>query len=267
MSDILSHEPVEATTSSKSSSPQDAFSAPPMPAIRKALEILGWIAVIWLIFVGLTSIFGRAGFLADAIELAPADPEAALGPFDSRYYEHSVATVLHLIPALAIMLFGPLQFIRRIRNKYIKFHRLSGYTFLVCGVIGAFSGIVLGVFNPFMDVDGQGFNESMATVFFSGYTLFALYMAFDRIRNRQIPQHREWMIRSWALMLAVTTERTMLTILMATTQIDIAVLFGTTFWMAGVFNIAAAEIWINLTRTPGKGTRHWKDADARAAAG
>ena len=234
-----------------------------MPAIRKTLEFLGWIAVIWLIFVGLTSIFGRAGFLADAIEMAPADPEAALGPFDFRYYEHSVATILHLIPALAIMLLGPLQFIRQIRNKYIKIHRMSGYIFITCGLIGAFSGIVLGVFNPFMGVAGQGFNESMATVFFSGYTLFCLYMAFDRIRKRMIPQHREWMIRSWALMLAVTTERTILVILQSTTSIDIAVLFGTTFWMAGVINISASEIWINLTRTPGKGTRHWKDAECQ----
>ncbi len=115
-----------------------------------------------------------------------------------------------------------------------------------------------------MGVGGQGINEAMWTVFFSGYTLFCLYMAYSRIRSRMIPQHREWMIRSWAMMLAVTTERTILTILMSNTQINIAVLFGTTFWMAGVINVLAAEIWINLTRTPGKGLRHWKDVDARA---
>jgi uncharacterized membrane protein len=245
---------------------QNDFSAAPMPTVRRTLEVLGWVVVAWLVIVGLTSIVGRAGFLAGALELAPADPEGALGPFDYRYYEHAVATTLHLIPALAIMLLGPLQFIRGIRTKYIKFHRLSGYIFMVCGVIGALSGIILGVFNPFMGVSGQGFNESMATTFFSGYTLFALFMAFDRIRKRMIPQHREWMIRSWALMLAVTTERTLLIILQITTEIDIAVLFGTTFWMAGVVNLVAAESWINLTRTPGKGTRHWKDADARALA-
>jgi len=121
----------------------------------------------------------------------------------------------------------------------------------------------MGVFNPFMGVAGQGFNDSMATVFLSANTLFCLYIAFDRIRNLMIPQHREWKIRSWALMLAATTTRTMLTVLQAT--IDIAVLFGTFFWMACVINITASETWINVTRTPGKGTRHWKDADARAA--
>jgi len=45
-----------------------------------------------------------------------------------------------------------------------------------------------------------------------------------------------------------------------------ATLFGTTFWMAAVTNMAGAEIWIVLTRTPGNGARHWKDVDAKAAA-
>ena len=31
-------------------------------------------------------------------------------------------------------------------------------------------------------------------------------------------------------------------------------------------NVAAAEVWINLTRTPGRGLAHWKDLDERAAA-
>ncbi|HAO88837.1 MAG TPA: hypothetical protein DCR00_07930 [Gammaproteobacteria bacterium] len=121
------------------------------------------------------------------------------------------------------------------------------------------------MFQPFKGVDGQGFNESMATTFFAFYTLFCMYKAYRSIRAKKIGAHREWMIRSWALMLAIATERVMLGILMANSEIGIAVLFGTTFWMAGVTNIAASEIWINLTRTPGNGARHWKDLDAKAA--
>ena len=95
---------------------------------------------------------------------------------------------------------------------------------------------------------------------FAGYTAYCLVRAYLSIRARNIGAHREWMIRSWALMLAIATERTFLGILLATTDVDMAVLFGTTFWMAGVVNIAAAAVWINLTRTPANGARHWKDA-------
>ena len=256
--------PISNTTKSDAN---DDFSAESRRNLRKILEIVGWIVVAWLILVGITSIFGRASFLSEAAQLAPADPQAEFGPFDGRYYENFLATVLHLIPGLAIMLLGPLQFIRHMRTRHITFHRWSGRIFLLSGVIGALSGIVIGVFDPFMGVGGQGFNESMATAFFGAYTLFCLYMAYSRIRQRLIPQHREWMIRSWVLMLAIATERTILQGLMTFTQIDIAVLFGTTFWMAAVINVAAGEIWINLTRTPGKGIRHWKDLDAKAAAG
>ena len=89
--------------------------------------------------------------------------------------------------------------------------------------------------------------------------------AYKTIRARNIRAHREWMIRSWALMLAIATERIMLGVLISTTDIGIPVLFGTTFWMAGVVNVAASEIWINLTRTPGNGHRHWKDLDSMSS--
>jgi len=107
----------------------------------------------------------------------------------------------------------------------------------------------------------------MATAFFSTYVLFCLVMAYRRIRERKFGQHREWMVRSFALLLGIATERLMLTALQINTDIDMAVLFGTTFWMAITANMAAAEIWINLTRTPGNGARHRKDVDAKARAG
>ena len=102
----------------------------------------------------------------------------------------------------------------------------------------------------------------MATTFFAAYILFCLYKAYGTARAKQFAPHREWMIRSWGLMLAIATERTLLGIFLATTNVDISILFGTTFWLAGVINIAASEYWIHLTRTPGRGVRHWKDFDA-----
>jgi len=246
--------------------PADDFSAAPWPVVRKVLEVLGWFAVALLVFTGLTAIFGRTNFMIGAFEQPIANPEEAFNPFDIRYYTHWLATILHLGPGFFVMVLGPLQFIKTLRKKHIKLHRWSGRVFLVCATIGAFSGITIGVFNPFAGVGGQGFNESMATAFFSAYILFCVTMAYSRIRKRMFGQHREWMIRSFALLLAIAMERLMLTFLQITTSIDIAVLFGTTFWMAAVTNMAAAETWIALTRTPGNGARHWKDVDLKAKA-
>jgi len=260
MSDLTANE----TTPSKALGGMD-FSAAPMPAIRKALEVVGWILVAILVLTGLAAIFGRTGFMIGAFSEPIANPEEVFNAFDIRYYTNAMATILHLGPGFFVMVLGPLQFMRGVRKKHIKLHRLSGRVFVLCGAIGAFSGIVIGVFDPFMGVGGQGFNESMATAFLSVFVLFSLTMALVRIKQRKFGQHREWMIRAFALMLAIATERLMLTGLMSTTDIDIAVLFGTTFWMAGVVNIIAGELWINITRTPGNGARHWKDMDAKAA--
>jgi len=241
------------------------FSAAPMPAIRKALEVVGWILVAILVITGLTAIFGRTGFMIRAFSEPIANPEEVFNAFDIRYYTNAIATVLHLGPGFFVMVLGPLQFMRDVRKKHINLHRISGRVFVLCGTIGAFSGIAIGVFDPFMGVGDQGFNESMATAFLSFFVLLCLVMAIVRIKQRNFGQHREWMIRAFALMLAIATERLMLTTLMAATEIDIAVLFGTTFWMAGVINIGAAELWISVTRTPGNGVCHWKDMDAKAA--
>ena len=241
------------------------FSAAPMPALRRGMEVVGWVLVALLVFTGLSAIFGRTGFMIGALSEPIANPEEVFNAFDIRYYTNAMATILHLGPGFFVMVLGPLQFMRGVRKKYIKLHRISGRIFVLCGIIGAFSGIAIGVFDPFMGVGDQGFNESMATAFFSLFILLSLVMALVRIKQRNFGQHREWMIRAFALMLAIATERLMLTALMATTGIEIAVLFGTTFWMAGVSNMAAAELWISFTRTPGNGARHWKDLDAKAA--
>lgn len=245
--------------------PEDLFSASSARTLRKVLEIGGWFVMVILVWTGLVAIFGRADFLVEASGVETANPLETFNPFEGRYVQHSLASWAHLITGLFIFTLGPLQFIRRIRKNYINFHRWSGRVWLLCGSAAAFSGGFIGVFYPFMGLGDQGFNESMATAFFGFYTLFCMFKAYTSIRAKQFGAHREWMIRSWALMLAIATERIMLGILLSNTGVGIEVLFGTTFWMAAVTNVAASEIWINLTRTPGNGARHWKDLDARAA--
>lgn len=231
--------------------------------LRKGLEIAGWIVVLALLSLGLSSVIERAIFIVEAINQPSADPLSVYGPFDVRYYEHYVATIGHLIPALLIVLIGPLQFIRRVRNAYRTLHRWCGRVFLLCGVVGASTGFFIGALYPFLGATGNGFNESMATVALTGYTFFVLARAYVTARQRQFAAHREWMIRSFSIMLGIATERVLLGTLMATTDIGVGEIFGTTFWMAGVIHITAAEAWIRLTRTPGNGLRHWKDLDAQ----
>lgn len=252
-----------ASANNNALTPAQQFSAGHLPTLRKVLEIAGWLMVAGLLYTGLFSIFERAAFLNEAFAQEIGNPREVFNPFDVRYYEHFIATWSHLGLGLLIFVLGPFQFIPQIRKNWINFHRWSGRVWLVCGFISASTGIYIGVFYPFMDVSGQGFNESMATAFLGAYTFFCLSKAYTTIRAKKFGAHREWMIRSFGLMLAIATERVMLGYLLSNSEVGISVLFGTTFWMAGILNIAASEIWINLTRTPGNGAQHWKMLDAK----
>ena len=201
-------------------------------------------------------------FMAQALD-ATAE---GFDPFNKRYVEHSLATILHLIPAFLIVLTGPMQFIRSIRRKHRKLHRVTGYTYLVCGTVSAFSGFYFGVFYPFMGLAGAGFSEAMATLVLTIYALTAIYQAFNHARRKNFTLHREWVMRTWTIMTGIGTERVMLMTLTATTDIDHSVLLGATFWMTLAIQIPLVEFWIKLTRTPGNGARHWKDLDERARA-
>ena len=230
--------------------------------LRRNLERIGWLALVLLLFVGLSSVVTRMIFMVEAQSVA--NPQEVYNAFDVRYVQSALASWLHLIPALIIAVVGPLQFIRAVRKRWPTWHRMAGRFYIVAGLLGASTGFIIGGLTPFGGLDGPGFNEAVATAVFSSYIIWALISAYVAIRKRDFIRHREWMIRSFTLMMGIATERIFLIILQSTTEVDIAILFGTTFWMAGVVNIIVAEMWIRLTRTPGRGLAHWKDLDQRA---
>ncbi len=231
---------------------------------RRILERIGWGVMGLMLLVGLGSVIARMVFMAQAQGVA--DPASVYNAFDIRYVQLPLASWLHLLPALVIALAGPAQFVRKVRTQWPGWHRFSGRCYIVAGYIGAISGFVIGGLHPFLGFDGPGFNQSMATITFAALIFWTLTCAYLAVRRKQFGLHREWMVRSWALMMAIATERILLGLFTLTTNLDIGVLFGTTFWMAGAINVAAAEVWINLTRTPGRGLAHRKDLDERAAA-
>ena len=97
------------------------------------------------------------------------------------------------------------------------------------------------------------------------YTLFCLYKAYSNIRARNFGEHREWMIRTFALMLGVATQRVLMIVLIPLTEIGAETMFASCMVLGMIINIGISEYWINLTRTPGKGHRHWKDLDREMA--
>ncbi len=110
-------------------------------------------------------------------------------------------------------------------------------------------GVTALVMSPRMAIGGA--NETAATTLFAILFLFALGKAFVAIRKGKIALHREWMIRGFAIGLAVTFVRPIVGVFFATSRITHLTphdFFGTAFWLGFTIQTIAAEVWINYSR-------------------
>jgi hypothetical protein len=98
-----------------------------------------------------------------------------------------------------------------------------------------------------------GLNQAAATTLFGTFFLFALCKAFWHIRRREVSLHREWMIRSFSVGLAVATIRPIVGMFFATSRMSHLTpheFFGIAFWIGFVLHLMATEAWIHATLPP-----------------
>jgi hypothetical protein len=103
----------------------------------------------------------------------------------------------HTLSGVIALLAGPMQFSSRLRQRYLKFHRVLGRIYVVSVFIGAFTGIALAWGRP-----GLPGTSMQAAAWIACTTA-----AFITARNRQFAQHRQWMIRSYAVTFTFVSSR------------------------------------------------------------
>lgn len=226
-----------------------------MKAVKSRKNSFVFIIVIFLSLIGVVIIVRRASQLIPIIihgnqlsSTVNSNIPKELAVTENLFARYPALTLIHIIPALLFILLGPIQFNKKIRNKHIKWHRMSGRIFLVCGVIVGISALIMSFGMPAVG----GVNQAAATIFFALLFLFCLYRAFVNILKRNITLHREWMIRGYSIGLAVTTIRPIVGIFFATSRLSGLTpyeFFGAAFWIGFVLHLIAAEAWINKTRS------------------
>ena len=130
------------------------------------------------------------------------DPVTA-SELDVRYIQHPWVSLLHIVPGVLFLTLAPLQFVARIRRRRISIHRGLGRILATCAAI---SGVIVLVLNVVFPAFG-GISTQTATAFFGVIFLFSLAMAIRHILRKEVRQHREWMIRTFALAVGVATVR------------------------------------------------------------
>lgn len=103
----------------------------------------------------------------------------------------------HTLAGISALLIGPINFSSRIRQRYLRFHRVLGRIYVISVFVGAATGVALASGRPgFPGTCGQAAAWIVCTT-----------AAFITARNRQIIQHRQWMARSYAVTFTFVSSR------------------------------------------------------------
>jgi uncharacterized membrane protein len=212
----------------------------PSPAQIRIL----WTIIVLLVLIGVAIVIRRTLQLFAPSPAPPNFPDAAA--MDAGFARHPLLTMLHIVPGLLFVVLGPFQFVRSLRNRRPRLHRWMGRVVLASGLIIGSTALVM---SPQMAIGGA--NETAATMFFASVFLFALLRAFLYIRRGKVARHREWMIRAFAIGLAVTTVRPIVGVFFATSKLTHLTphdFFGIAFWLGFTMSLIVGEAWINYMR-------------------
>jgi uncharacterized membrane protein len=156
-----------------------------------------------------------------------------------------VAWFAHVLAATAFGLTGPLQFIRALRHRFGALHCLTGRIFVVSGAMLGLSGLVLLVQVASVRLP----LAELARGVLGLALLIALALAMAAIRNGDVPCHRAWMIRAYAIGMGTgAVALTFIPISMITGQEPTGLVSDTLFIGSWLLTIAFAEVVIRHSR-------------------
>src|SRR5437868_2957099 len=167
---------------------------------NRAVVRFMWVAVIFLAFIGIAVATRRSVVLLKPGALSSRNNPAA--DLDKAFTDRRRLTLTHILPAMLFMVLGPLQFVRGLRSKYPRVHRWCGRIFLTTSAVVGVTGLTLAFGKTIGGVD-----EKAAIVLFGSFFLIALAKGLWHALRREFTEHREWMIRGYAIGLAVATVR------------------------------------------------------------
>lgn len=141
---------------------------------------------------------------AGSLRLVQLAGGPALIPVDDRFTGVPAALVIHIIGASVFALVGAFQFVPRFRRHYRTWHRRAGR--LVTGAGLAIAGSALWLTLVYEAQPGTGQLLYVLRLVFASAMAASLLLGITAIRRRDIPAHRAWMIRAYAIALAAGTQ-------------------------------------------------------------
>ena len=143
-------------------------------------------------------------------------------PYNPAFLDFPTVVALHVLLGGYLAL-APFQFVGHIRSRHLGYHRWA---------------------------------ERAVISLFGILFLFALIRGFLHVRAGRVALHREWMIRAFAIGLAIATARLIFFPVLLITMVDpteerFGTLLVVALAVAFVLQASVAELWICVTRRSG----------------
>jgi uncharacterized membrane protein len=124
------------------------------------------------------------------------DPEVYFAQQREAYLQHEFALGVHVLSGVLALLIGPLQFVGRLRRRFVRVHRFLGATYVAAATALGVSGLILAPTAYTGLVASAGFTVLDLAMLFTTWTAVRMILA------GRYGEHRRWMIRSFSLIMA-----------------------------------------------------------------
>ena len=165
----------------------------------------------------------------------------------------------HLIPhglgGATALVFGAVQFSSRVRRRYLRIHRVSGKLYLTGTLVAAPVAIWMAFINSPWFLTAFTIVQSVTWVLFTA-------VAYRAIRRGAVSTHREWMMRSYAVVLIFIEGRVLMAVpSLAERGLDAVVLVN---WACFAVTLVVVECLLRWREiVPGKAPRQGVVPDVR----
>jgi uncharacterized membrane protein len=201
---------------------------------------------------GITTLaLGAAVSILALVGVAASATHYLQEPYNPGFLRFPTVVALHVVLGGVYLALATFQFVKRIRSRHLAYHRRIGRLLIAVGVMVGATALFMGFVIP-----KGGSPERVVIGLFGTVFLVALVKGFVHVRQGRVSLHREWMIRAFAIGLAIATARLIFypALLITTTDPSdrrFGTLLAVALAVAFVFHVSVAELWICVTRRSG----------------
>ena len=208
----------------------------------------GWWRRPWIVGLAVVTV----AFLIYALPpYLGLDPEQARLPADRHPLFYPVL-VIHIFAGAVLLGCGVLQLWPWLRNRHRRVHRWTGRLYVIMAIPVGVGGLFVAQF------PSGGPTQQIANSFLAVLILGTALAGYRAVRQRRFDDHREWMIRSFALAFSIVTNRLWMVafiLIFAPGGTDpsdpvVQAAAAPSAWASWVANLLIVEWWLQRRRRP-----------------